>query len=71
MALLGGCGSFFGPLLGALVFIYLQDALMTMVPYWRLVFGAMLAVLVLFAPEGLLGLLTGRWGRKAVRVAVS
>jgi branched-chain amino acid transport system permease protein len=71
MALLGGCGSFFGPLLGALVFIYLQDALMTMVPYWRLVFGAMLAVLVLFAPEGLLGLLTSRWGRKAVRVAVS
>ena len=47
---------------------------MSMVPYWRLVFGAMLAVLVLFAPEGLLGLLTGRrgrQGRKTVRAAVS
>jgi hypothetical protein len=30
----------------------------------------MLAVLVLFAPEGLLGLLTGRRGRKTVQVAV-
>ncbi len=71
MTLLGGFGYFLGPLLGALVFIYLQDALMTMFPYWRLVFGAMLAVLVLLAPEGLLGLLTGRLGRKTVRVAVS
>jgi len=74
MTLLGGFGYFFGPLLGALVFIYLQDTLMTMFPYWRLVFGAMLALLVLFAPEGLLGLLTGRrgrQGRKTVRAAVS
>jgi branched-chain amino acid transport system permease protein len=70
MTLLGGCGYFFGPLLGALVFIYLQDAIMTMLPYWRLVFGAILALLVLFAPEGLLGLLAGRRGRKTVRAAV-
>lgn len=56
MALLGGFASFFGPVLGAFVFIFLQDAVMSVVPYWRLVFGAILAVIVIFAPGGLMGL---------------
>jgi branched-chain amino acid transport system permease protein len=60
MTLLGGFASFFGPLVGALVFIYLQDFVMSVVPFWRLVFGAILAALVIFAPGGLLGLLDRR-----------
>ncbi len=56
MTLLGGFASFFGPVLGAFVFIYLQDTVMSVVPYWRLVFGAVLAFLVIFAPGGLMGL---------------
>jgi branched-chain amino acid transport system permease protein len=60
MTLLGGFASFFGPLVGAFVFIYLQDFVMSVVPFWRLVFGAILAALVIFAPGGLLGLLARR-----------
>jgi branched-chain amino acid transport system permease protein len=60
MTLLGGFASFFGPLLGALVFIYLQDFVMSVFPYWRLVFGAILAVVVIVAPGGLMGLFTPR-----------
>ena len=60
MALLGGFASFFGPVLGAFVFIFLQDAVMSVVPYWRLVFGAILAGIVIFAPGGLMGLFGGR-----------
>ncbi|HEY7436088.1 MAG TPA: branched-chain amino acid ABC transporter permease [Methylomirabilota bacterium] len=60
MALLGGFASFFGPVLGAFVFIFLQDAVMSVVPYWRLVFGAILAAIVIFAPGGLMGLFTRR-----------
>lgn len=56
MTLLGGFSSFFGPVLGAFVFIYLQDTVMSVVPYWRLVFGAILAFIVIFAPGGLMGL---------------
>ncbi len=70
MALLGGFAHFFGPMLGAFVFIFLQDAVMSVIPYWRLVFGAILAALVIFAPGGLMGLIGGRgvgWGKKAVR----
>jgi len=56
MTLLGGFASFFGPLLGAFVFIYLQDTVMSVVPYWRFIFGAILAFIVIFAPGGLMGL---------------
>ena len=56
MTLLGGFASFFGPVLGAFVFIFLQDTVMSVVPYWRLVFGAILAFVVIWAPGGLMGL---------------
>jgi branched-chain amino acid transport system permease protein len=71
MTLLGGFASFFGPLLGAFVFIYLQDLVMSVVPYWRLVFGAILAVMVIFAPGGLMGLFARRpaAGRQAPEAA--
>jgi len=60
MTLLGGFASFFGPVVGAFVFIYLQNWVMSVVEYWRLVFGAILALIVIFAPEGLVGLVTRR-----------
>ena len=66
MTLLGGFASFFGPLVGAFVFIYLQDFVMSVVPFWRLVFGALLAALVIFAPGGLLGLFARRRARELV-----
>jgi branched-chain amino acid transport system permease protein len=64
MTLLGGFGHFFGPVLGAFVFIFLQDTIMSIVPYWRLVFGAILAALVIWAPGGLMAL--GGRGRRPV-----
>jgi branched-chain amino acid transport system permease protein len=67
MTLLGGFASFFGPVVGAFVFIYLQDLVMSVVPYWRLVFGAILAAIVLFAPAGLMGLFARR--RRPVEVS--
>jgi branched-chain amino acid transport system permease protein len=60
MTLLGGFASFFGPILGAFAFIYLQDLVMSVTPYWRLVFGALLAAIVIAAPGGLMGLFTRR-----------
>ncbi len=60
MTLLGGFANFFGPVLGAFVFIFLQDTVMAVVPYWRLIFGAILALVVIFAPTGLMGLVARR-----------
>jgi branched-chain amino acid transport system permease protein len=69
MTLLGGFSSFFGPVLGAFVFIYLQDLVMSVVPYWRLIFGILLAGIVIAAPGGLMGFLAAR--RPPVEVARS
>ena len=60
MTLLGGFASFFGPVVGAFAFIFLQDAVMSILPYWRLVFGAILAVIVIVAPGGLMGMFAHR-----------
>jgi branched-chain amino acid transport system permease protein len=60
MVVLGGFGHFFGPLVGAFVFIFLQDHVMSITPYWRFVFGAILALVVIFVPRGLMGLLDPR-----------
>jgi branched-chain amino acid transport system permease protein len=57
MLLLGGFQHFLGPIVGAIVFIFLQDAVMSLTIYWRFVFGGLLAVVVIFFPGGLLGLL--------------
>ena len=67
MTLLGGFASFFGPVLGAFAFIFLQDTVMSVFPYWRLIFGAILAVIVIFAPAGLMGLFTRRRPVEAAR----
>ncbi len=67
MVLLGGFSSFFGPLLGAFAFIFLQDTVMSVFPYWRLIFGAILAFIVIFAPGGLMGLFARR--RRPVEVS--
>ena len=57
MLLLGGFHHFLGPIVGAIVFIFLQDTVMSLTSYWRFVFGGLLAVVVIFFPGGLLGLL--------------
>lgn len=57
MAVLGGYQEFLGPIVGALVFILLQDQLMSATQYWRFFMGLMLAILVIALPGGLLGAL--------------
>jgi len=58
MTLLGGFANFFGPMLGGLVYIFLQDTVMSLIPYWRFVFGAILALIVIVAPGGIAGVIS-------------
>ena len=55
MAVLGGSGTFAGPAIGALVFVLLQDFVMSVTQYWRFVMGSVLVLLVVFVPQGLSG----------------
>lgn len=55
MAVLGGYQEFLGPVLGALAFTLLQDQLSMLTQYWRFFLGAILAILVIALPGGILG----------------
>jgi branched-chain amino acid transport system permease protein len=55
MCLLGGMGTFFGPFVGAAVFLYLEDVVTTWTKHWMLVVGAVFIVFVLFFPRGIWG----------------
>jgi len=55
MVLLGGMGSLAGPVIGALVFLLLEELLSGITEYWQLIFGPFLVLAVLFARGGLLG----------------
>jgi branched-chain amino acid transport system permease protein len=55
MAVLGGFRTFSGPIVGALVFNYLEVFAVSMTVYWQLVLGVILVALVLAMPTGLVG----------------
>jgi branched-chain amino acid transport system permease protein len=55
MAVMGGMRSFWGPLLGAVVFVVLQDYLSSITINWMSFIGLLFVAIVLFFPRGLLG----------------
>ncbi len=63
MVLLGGMGSVAGPVVGAVVFLLLEELLSGVTEYWQLIFGPFLVLVVLFARDGLLGLVSQWSGR--------
>ncbi|MBI4777008.1 MAG: branched-chain amino acid ABC transporter permease [Deltaproteobacteria bacterium] len=56
MVLLGGMGTLWGPLVGAGLFIYIQDYISTMTEHWEVFLGLVVILLVLFMPRGVAGL---------------
>ena len=59
MAVLGGMGSVFGPVLGAVALLVLEEALSGITEYWQIILGPMFLLVVLFARGGIDGLLAG------------
>jgi branched-chain amino acid transport system permease protein len=55
MAVMGGMRTFWGPLLGAAVFVVLQDYLSSVTINWMSFVGLLFVLVVLFFPRGLLG----------------
>lgn len=60
MAVMGGMRSFWGPLLGAAIFVVLQDYLSSVTVNWMSFVGMLFVAIVLFFPRGLLGFVRGR-----------
>lgn len=64
MAIFGGLGQFYGPVLGAIIFAYLEEILLTKFPYYyMLIFGIILVGAILYLPNGVAGLVQKLWRR--------
>jgi branched-chain amino acid transport system permease protein len=62
MAMFGGMGNLVGPVIGAAVFTYLGDFLLTRFPdLYMLIFGVVLILAITFMPNGILGLAQRVW----------
>lgn len=57
MAFIGGAGYFFGPILGAVLITFLQVVLAAYTKAWPLYMGVVFIATVLFAPQGLAGII--------------
>ena len=60
IVILGGMGRLYGPLAGAVVFLLLEELLSAWTEHWMIILGPILVLVVLYAREGLWGLLTAR-----------
>jgi branched-chain amino acid transport system permease protein len=60
MVILGGAGRLWGAILGALVFVVLETWLAQQMQHWKLVFGPLLVLAVIFLRGGLAGLVARR-----------
>jgi branched-chain amino acid transport system permease protein len=60
MVIIGGMGTLFGPLLGAVVLLVLEDLLSGWTEHWQLFLGPILVVIVMATRRGVFGVLVGR-----------
>jgi len=60
MSLVGGLGTFFGPILGAALITFLNNWVSFHTKYWQLVMGGVFVFFVLFFPRGIWGYVEGR-----------
>jgi branched-chain amino acid transport system permease protein len=58
MVILGGLGSLWGGLVGAMMYLTLEETLSVFTQHWQIVLGLILLAAVFFAPQGIAGLVT-------------
>ncbi|MGH6995448.1 MAG: branched-chain amino acid ABC transporter permease [Stellaceae bacterium] len=63
MVVLGGMGSVFGPLFGAVALLVLEQTLSGITEYWQIILGPLLLLVVLFARGGIDGILVKLSGK--------
>lgn len=67
MVILGSAATLIGPILGAVVFVGLEQVLSEWTEHWMFWLGVLLVLRVLLLKDGLYGLLLGRWAMRSQR----
>ena len=60
MTLLGGAGTFFGPFVGVMTYLLLEERLSRVIEWWPILVGAIFMAFVLFLPKGIWGTFLSR-----------
>jgi branched-chain amino acid transport system permease protein len=69
MSVLGGMGTLIGPVLGGAIILYVGDLLSSLTENWMIFVGSFFVLTILFAPQGILGVLSGRKQKKVPHAA--
>jgi branched-chain amino acid transport system permease protein len=62
VVVLGGLASLHGAIIGAAAFLLLEEVLSGYTEHWKMIFGPLLVLVVLYARGGILGMMGGRRG---------
>lgn len=57
MVVVGGLGTFYGPIVGGVIFTFLPEFLRAIAQYRMMIYGLMMSVAIIFMPEGIIGIL--------------
>lgn len=68
MIVIGGSGTFIGPIIGAVVYVAIQEGLRGMQEFSLVVYGALLIVFLILLPRGLIGLWNRLWWKLRDRI---
>jgi branched-chain amino acid transport system permease protein len=68
MVLLGGSGTLYGPIAGALAFLMLEETLSRLTEHWKVILGPLLVLVVLFAKGGIAGAIDA-WRQRKMTLA--
>lgn len=61
MVVIGGIGTFEGPILGTLVYFLLRETLANLGPFYLIILGAVAIAVMLVEPRGIWGFIRSRW----------
>ena len=71
MTVLGGAGTLFGPLLGAVIYVIGKDLISNITSAWQIIIGGVFVLCVLLFPRGILGSLAALRRRGEVEDAIA
>lgn len=58
MVILGGINNFYGPIIGTIIFILLEDYIGKTTEYWPFFLGTIMLIMVILFPKGIVGILS-------------
>ena len=63
MVILGGLGSIYGAVIGAIVYLLLEQIFSAYTEHWQVFLGPVLIIVVIFARHGIYGMLQKKWSQ--------